>query len=281
MKNFITIAEIGNTHIGKLQRAKKLINLAKNAGADVLKLQKRAPKECVPKKLWNKPHPNQKFSYGKNYIEHRINIELSLEEHKKIKKYCQKQNIEYSTSIWDLTSAKEIISLNPMKIKIPSACNYNKKIIEFLYDNFNGEIHISLGMTTKKERERFYNYIKKFNLNRFVIYHCTSMYPAPFKNIYLNEIKNLCSKYPKVGFSNHGYGIILESIAYTLGARYFERHFIDDRTFPHSDSAASLEPQGFNKMVRNLEATKESLKYKPNQLIKEEKIQRDKLRKPN
>ena len=279
MKNFITIAEIGNTHIGDIDRAKKLITIAKKANADILKLQKRNPKECVPKKLWNKPHPNKSFSYGDTYLEHRINIELSLNEHKKLKKYCEKQKIEYSTSVWDITSAKEIISLKPNKIKIPSACNHNKKLIELLYNNFNGEIHISLGMTTKEERKDFYNYIKDFDLNRFVIYHCTSSYPVSFKNIYLNEIKNLSKIYPKVGFSNHGYGISLEPVAYSLGARYFERHFIDDRTFPHTDASASLECQGFNKMIRNLNATQEALKYKPDKLIKEEEEQRNKLRK--
>ena len=143
MNNFTVIAEIGCTHIGQLERAKNLAKLAKICGADVLKTQKRNPKESTKKELWDKPHPNEMYAYGKTYLEHRENVELPIEDHYELKKYCEEIGIEYSTSVWDITSAKEIVELNPKLIKIPSACNQNYELITYLFDNYDGEIHIS------------------------------------------------------------------------------------------------------------------------------------------
>lgn len=277
MNNFTVIAEIGGTHIGSVSRAKKLAKLAKLAGADVLKTQKRNPKECVKKELWNKPHPNEIFSYGRTYLDHRNNLELSIEQHKELKEYCESIDIEYSTSVWDITSTKEVIELNPRMIKIPSACNNNDEILNLLINDYNGEIHISTGMTSKVERERLY-YKLNPHIKRVVVYLCTSGYPVPFNQLYLKEIINLSKIFPLVGYSNHGYGIATEPVAYTLGARYFERHVIDDRLFRHTDSAASLEFQGLSKMVRDIKAISLALEFKPYQIDEIEMEQREKLR---
>lgn len=278
--NFKLIAEIGCVHIGSLERAKDLANLAKISGADAIKTQKRNPYKSVKKELWDKPHPNNKFAYGDTYLEHRLNLELSIEEHIELNEYCKSINLEYSTSVWDMDSTKEVA--NDLKIdfiKVPSACNNNKEIIKYLFENYAGEIHISTGMLDLKEREDFYTYIKSFKeLDRFVIYHCTSGYPVPFEQLYLNEIKTLKDNFPKIGYSNHGYGIATEIAALCLGVSYFERHFIDDRTFPHTDSSPSLEPSGLYKLKRDLSATIKSLKYKPIELDKIEKEQKDKLK---
>ncbi len=277
MKDFTVIAEIGGTHIGSLSRAKKLAKLAKLAGADVLKTQKRNPKECVRKELWNQPHPNEMFSYGRTYLDHRNNLELSIEQHAELKGYCNSIDIGYSTSVWDMTSAKEVIKLDPEFIKIPSACNNDENILDLLINNYNGEIHISTGMTNEVERQNLYK--KLFpHKNRIVIYHCTSGYPVPFDKLYLREIMKLSKIFPKVGYSNHGYGIATEPVAYTLGARYFERHVIDDRLFRHTDSAASLEFQGLSKMIRDIKAVSLALRFKPYQCDEIEMEQRRKLR---
>jgi len=278
MKNFKVIAEIGNVHIGSLKRAKKLAYLAKLAGADALKSQKRNPYESVKKKLWNKPHPKQIFAYGKTYLEHRINVELSINEHKELKEYCEKMEMDYFVSVWDITSAKKIIKeLKPKFIKIPSPCNNNYKLINYILDNFEKDIYISTGMTTKKEREELYKYLLPYK-SKIVIFHCTSGYPVPFENIYLKEISLLKKIFPRVGFSNHGYGIALEPVSYILGARYFERHFIDDRTFRHSDASASLESQGLYKLIRDLKGIQKAFQYKPDNIIDLEQEQRNKLK---
>jgi sialic acid synthase len=283
MKNeFKLIAEIGCVHLGSLERAKELAKLAKISGADVLKTQKRNPKESTPKNLWNTPHPNQGFAYGKTYLEHRENLELPLEAHQELQRYCQDIGIEYSSSIWDKTSTKEIITLDPLFIKVPSACNHNHNLLDILFSEYNGDVHISLGMTTKEERRHIINLFTKgkYAMYRYrtVFYHCVSGYPLPFKQAYLKEIEELCNHFDKVGFSNHSRGIALDPCAFTLGARYFERHFIDDRTCPVTDAANSLEPQGFHKLKRDLNAIKEALKYKPNNLDEIELVQRNKLR---
>jgi sialic acid synthase len=285
--NFTLIAEIGCTHIGNIDRAKKLALLAKENGADVVKLQKRNPYESVPKSLWDKPHPNQIFSYGDTYLQHRINVELNKDAHIEFKEYCKSINIKYATSVWDMTSAKEMVEIDPAFIKIPSACNNNYDMLKYLFDNYNGKIHISLGMTTEEEREDILRHVY-FDFNKVVLYHCTSGYPVPFEQLYIKEIEKLNTLQrenvffgidkPGVGFSNHGFGIAIEIAAYMLGARYFERHFIDDRTFKHTDASCSLEPQGLHKLSRNLQALEKTLQFKPETIDNIEMEQRKKLR---
>lgn len=277
MKDFTIIAEIGGTHIGSLERAKKLAKLAKISGADILKSQKRNPKESTPKKMWDKPHPNQIFSYGKTYLEHRINLELPIEDHAKLMRYCESIDLDYSTSVWDVTSTKEVIGIKPKFIKIPSACNHNDEILNLLIHEFDGEIHISTGMTSKSERIILYKKLLPHK-DRIVIYHCTSGYPVPFEKLYLKEIINLSKIFPNVGYSNHGYGIATEPVAYSLGARFFERHFIDDRMFRHTDASCSLEPQGLHKLNRDITAVSKTLQFKPDHIPDIEMEQRIKLR---
>ena len=276
MKVPIVIAEIGCTHIGKIERAKYLAKLAKESGANILKTQKRNPYESVKKELWDKPHPNQMYAYGKTYLEHRLNLELPLEQHKELKNYCEEIGIEYSTSVWDITSAKEIETLHPNKIKIPSACNLNFDLIQYCLDHFS-EVHISNGMTTFVQRYKLYKYLDNYK-DSIVIYACTSGYPVPFEHLYLNEIKELSGRYPRVGYSHHGYGIAAPAIAYVLNANYIEVHFTDDRLFRHTDSSSSLEKTGLTKLCRDLHNICKSLQNKPDELCDIEKEQNDKLR---
>lgn len=274
----LIIAEIGCTHVGKMDRAKKLIDLAATSKANYIKFQKRCPRESTPKRWWNKPHPNQKFAYGQTYLEHRENLELNITQHAELKKYCESKNIGYSTSVWDLTSAKEVIrELNPDFIKIPSACNENYVLLDYIYNNYDKKVHISLGMTDINSRNKIYQYLQS-KKEQTVIYHCTSKYPCDFEYLYLLEINKLKNLFPIVGFSNHGYGIAADIAAYMLGAKYIERHFIDDRSFPHTDAKASLSPIGLTKVVRDIKAIKKSLDYKPNHMDQEEQEQANKLK---
>lgn len=271
------IAEIGCVHGGSMERAKELIKLAKFCNADVAKFQKRNPKESTPESLWDKPHENARFAFGKTYLEHRINLELSQAQHAQLKQFCEDLGIIYATSVWDLTSAKEIIELKPQLIKIPSACNMNWALLDYIGKNYTGEIHISLGMTSREERKMIRDYMVPF-LDRVIAYHCTSGYPVPFEQLYLKDIADLKHSYEKVGFSNHGYGIASDIAAYTLGAEYIERHFVDDRTYPHTDAAASLEPDGLRRLTRDLKAVHAAMGKKPDWLTEIERVQRAKLR---
>jgi len=271
----VLIAEIGACHAGSFERAKNLVKLAVDNGADVVKFQKRNPLLSTPADVANKPHPMPYFSYGKTYLEHRLNLELDINYHKELKLYCESLGCQYSSSVWDMDSAREICAIEPCFIKIPSACNLHYKMIDYCIENSNSDIHISLGMLSSEER---INLIKKYALSKIVFYHTTSEYPCPFENLFLLEIKKLVDIGLRVGFSNHGYGIAADISAFTLGAKYIERHFIDDRAFRHTDAAASLEPSGLKTLKRDLLNVQKALTYKYDSSTEQEKIQAVKLR---
>ena len=134
-------------------------------------------------------------------------------------------------------------------------------------------------MLDLKERIKLYSKLQKYN-DRIVIYHCTSGYPVPFDKLYLREIYKLANtwNFDNIGYSNHGLGIAMFPVALALKANYFETHFIDDRLFKHTDSSASIEPQGLSKIVRDLKAAEQALQFKPEILDDIENIQKNKLR---
>ncbi len=278
------IAEIGCNHMGQIEIAKELIKLAKECGATVAKFQKRNVRELLSKEDYYSPHPQPWNSYGENYGKHREALEFTLEQHADLKKYAEETGIKYSTSVWDVTSAKEVISLNPEFIKIPSAENNNINLLRELRDNYSGEVHVSMGMTTREEENDVISYFEETNQakDRLVIYSCTSGYPVPFKDICLLEITRLIDTYgnrvKEVGFSGHHLGIAVDIAAYVLGATWIERHFTKDRTWKGTDHAASLEVPGMQKLVRDLGHTYEALTYKTTELLEIEEAQRNKLK---
>ncbi|MEO9965620.1 MAG: N-acetylneuraminate synthase family protein [Reichenbachiella sp.] len=278
------IAEIGCNHKGNFDTALELLNLAKECGVEVAKFQTRHNKTLLTEEQYSAPHPNPANSYGETYGEHREFLEFSTEQHNELKKYCEKIGIVYSTSVWEEVSAKEIVSINPQLIKVPSACNNNYRMLEILRDEYEGEVHISTGMTTKDEVEEVVQFFETTNQakGRLIIYNCTSGYPVPFHDVCLLEINTLREKYvdrvKDIGFSGHHLGIAIDNAAYTLGATWIERHFTKDRTWKGTDHAASLEPAGLRKLVRDLNATYESLSYKKSEILEIEQVQRDKLK---
>lgn len=278
------IAEIGCNHKGDIEIAKEMIEIAAIfCKVDAVKFQKRCPKELLTEEEYSAPHPVPYNSYGATYGLHREALEFTVKQHKILKEHCEKFKIVYSTSVWDMTSAKEIVSLNPQFIKIPSACNLNKPMLEYLCKNFGGEIHLSVGMTTQAEEKMIVELFKKFNrTNDLVIYSCTSGYPVPPENICLLEIKRLVETFgdevKAIGFSGHHNGIAADNAALTLGAQYFERHFTLDRTWKGTDHAASLEPDGMRRVARDLKNTFKALTYKSKEILDIEEVQRKKLK---
>ena len=284
MKAPRVIAEIGCNHKGSMDIAKELIKMASIfCNANAIKFQKRNNKELLTEEQYNTPHPNPSNSYGETYGKHREFLEFSLSQHAELKQYCDEIGIDYSCSVWDLTSAKEIASLNPKWIKIPSATNNNYELLTWLADNFPGEIHISIGMTTKNEIEEIVQLLVQKNRNKdVVLYSCTSGYPVPFEDVCLLEISYLIEKYGRlvkeIGFSGHHLGIAIDIAAYTLGATSIERHYTLDRTWKGTDHAASLEPDGVRRLSRDLKAVHKALTYKQNDILPIEEVQRQKLK---
>lgn len=278
------IAEIGCNHKGDMNIAKEMIMTAATyCKVDCVKFQKRCNKELLTPEEYNAPHPHPENSYGETYGAHREFLEFTLEQHKQLQEWCNEFGIEYSTSVWDLTSAKEITTLQPKLIKIPSAINLNKPVLEYLCDNFGGEIHLSFGMTTKDEEEQIVQFFEdKKRAKDLVIYSCTSGYPVPFEDICLLEITRLRESFEKrvkaIGFSGHHLGIAVDSAAVALGAEYIERHYTLDRTWKGTDHAASLEPDGVRKLARDCRAVYKALTYKKEDVLDIEKVQRNKLK---
>lgn len=278
------IAEIGCNHKGDMQIAKELIQMAKIfCNVDAVKFQKRHNIELLTEEQYNSPHPNPSNSYGDTYGAHREYLEFDMSQHQELKSFCESIEIDYSTSVWDVTSAKEIASLQPKFIKIPSACNNNVIMLEWLCENYTGELHISTGMTTKSEIEDLVKLFSKHNRTKdLVLYNCTSGYPVPFEDVCLLDINLLIEKYGNqvkhIGFSGHHLGIAVDVAAYTLGAPIIERHYTLDRTWKGTDHAASLEPMGLRKLTRDLNAVHKALTFKSQDILPIEQVQRDKLK---
>tara|TARA_B100000700_G_scaffold324481_1_gene430729 strand:- start:428 stop:1303 length:876 start_codon:yes stop_codon:yes gene_type:complete len=278
------IAEIGCNHKGDMEIAKELIKVAKIfCKVDAVKFQKRNNKELLTESQYNAPHPNPVNAYGDTYGEHREFLEFSIDEHQELKNFCTEMEITYSTSVWDLTSAQEIASLQPDFIKIPSACNNHFEMLTWLCENYSGEIHISTGMTTKDEIGELVNFFTEKGRNQdLVIYNCTSGYPVPFEDVCLLEITRMKQLYEDkvkhIGFSGHHLGIAVDVAAFTLGANVVERHYTLDRTWKGTDHAASLEPSGMRKLKRDLSAVYQSLTYKEKDILDIEVVQREKLK---
>lgn len=283
-KDPIVIAEIGCNHKGDLEIAHEMIKVAAQfCKVDIVKFQKRNPKELLTPEEYHAPHPNPINSYGETYGEHREFLEFNLDHHRQLKEWCEEWKVVYSSSVWDMTSVREIVSLNPRLIKVPSACNLKFDMLEYLCKEYSGQIHISFGMTTHKEEEKIINFFEKNGRNKdLVIYSCTSGYPVSFEEICLSEIARLRKTYRdrvnSIGFSGHHLGIAADIAALTLGATWFERHFTLDRTWKGTDHAASLEPDGMRKLARDLRNVKKALRYKEKEILDIEDIQRKKLK---
>ena len=281
------IAEIGCNHKGDMKIAKEMISIAGTfIKTDIVKFQKRNNRELLSEEEYNSPHPNHSNSYGSTYGEHREFLELDIDQHKQLKKWCNEFGVEYSTSVWDITSAREIIGINPSLIKIPSAVNQNKPLLMELINNFKGEIHVSLGMTKPEDVEKIVLLFEEHKRNNdMVIYACTSGYPVSFEDICLFEISKLKEKYASrvkgIGFSGQHLGIAADIAALTLGVSYIERHYTLDRTWKGTDHSASLEADGLRKLCRDIKNVSKAFQYKKSPLLKVEEETFKKLKARN
>ncbi len=284
MNNPKIIAEIGCNHKGEMAIARDMIGIAASfARCDYVKFQKRHNRELLSPAEYNAPHPNPQNSYGDSYGAHREFLEFDLEQHRQLQQWCREFNIGYASSVWDLTSAREIASLTPDFIKIPSACNLNFPMLEFLAEEYAGDVHISLGMTTPAEQAEIVDLMEQHQAaGRVVLYACTSGYPVPFDQVCLLELRDLAKKFAgrvkTIGFSGHHLGIAVDMAAMTLGAAWLERHFTLDRTWKGTDHAASLEPDGLRRLVRDAHAVGRALTCRQAPILEVEIPQREKLK---
>lgn len=284
-KDPLFVAEICCNHMGSVEVAKIMIDLAIKTGVNIVKFQKRDIATWEKRKplIYNAPHKNSENAFGKTYKEHRQFLEFSFEQHQELKKYCDEKGIEYSASVWDLISAKQICSLKPRLIKIASPCNCNYEMLAWICDNYNGEIHLSLGMTSHKEIEKLVDFFKKKGRNKdLILYTCTSGYPVKYEDMCLLEISYLLKKYngiiKGIGFSGHHIGTSIDIAAYTLGANIIERHFSLDKSLKGTDQKVALTKDEFSKLIIDINNVKKSLTFKNKDILDVEIENKEKLK---
>jgi len=278
------VAEIGCNHKGDMEIARELITTAAvYCKADYVKFQKRTNRELLTPEQYDTPHPNPANSYGDTYGAHREFLEFSPDQHRELIAFCAQNNIGYSTSVWDVTSAREMAALQPEFLKVPSASNLHWKMLSVLCDEYGGGIQLSLGMTTQAEEDEIVAFFEnKGRAKDLVLYACTSGYPVAFEDIALREITRLKGKFDgrvqAIGFSGHHLGIAADIAALALGAEWIERHFTLDRTWKGTDHAASLEPDGLRRLVRDVRNVARALDYKREEQLPVELETRRKLK---
>jgi N-acetylneuraminate synthase len=278
------IAEIGCNHMGDLEIAKRFVDVA-GSFCEIrnVKFQKRSNRDLLPSDQYDAPHPVPANSFGATYGEHREYLEFTIEQHRELMDYCTERDMVYATSIWDVQSLREVVILGPQYLKIPSAANTNVGLLEETCRTFGGKIHVSLGMTTRDEESQIVDLFRDHGrVDDVVLYACTSGYPIQASEACLLEIPRLLAAYgdevEAIGYSGHHNGIAIDSVAYTLGATYIERHFTLDRTWKGTDHAASLEPDGMRRLQRNLSQAADALAPKPSEILPIEEPQRVKLK---
>lgn len=288
------IAEIGCNHKGDLEIARELIRVAaRDCKADVAKFQKRHNRELLSPAEYDRPHPVPENAYGPSYGAHREALEFDLDQHRELIAACQAEGIAYSTSVWDLTSARQMAELNPPLLKIPSATNQHFALLGHLCEHYGGEIHVSTGMSTAEEIGRIVAFFEeRGRAGDLVLYACTSGYPVAFEEICLFEIGRLMDRYGArvrgIGFSGHHLGIAADVAALAIGKMkeaegrgrftHVERHFTLDRTWKGTDHAASLEPDGLRRLCRDIRNVGRALALKDQEVLPVEQVQRDKLK---
>lgn len=248
MKVFIT-AEIGINHNGDINISKKLIDVAAFASCDAVKFQKRNPKNCVPPEQEN---VMRETPWGlMTYLEYRYRVEFGEEEYNEIDRYCREKGIEWYASAWDVESQLFLRKYNLKYNKVASPMLTNTELLEIVAEE-KKHTFISTGMSTMAEIEKAVDIFRKYDCP-FELMHCSSSYPMSNEEANLRCIISLREKFGcNVGYSGHERGLQISVAAVALGATSLERHITLDRATYGSDQAASLEPQGLIRLVRDV-----------------------------
>lgn len=252
------IAEIGHNHQGSLETAKEMFRVAKESGADAVKLQKRDNRSLFTKAGYNKPYDNPN-SYGSTYGEHREFLEFGGIEYKALMEYADEIGITMFSTAFDFNSADFLAKLDIPIYKIASGDLKNIPLLTHVA-KFQKPIILSTGGGTMEDVNRAYDAIMPIN-QQLCILQCTAGYPAEFEELNLNVITTFRERFPNttVGLSSHDNGIAMAVAAYMLGARVVEKHFTLNHTWKGTDHAFSLEPTGFRKLVRDLRRTRAAM----------------------
>lgn len=246
------IAEAGINHNGSLEIAKKLIDVAADAGCDAVKFQKRTPLLSLKPELWNVERDTP-WGVRMTYREYREKIELSPQDYLAIVAYCRGRGILFSASPWDTNAADTVASgLDAPFIKIASASVTNLELVKHIA-KYKKPVVMSTGMCEFHDIMAAVEILRP-RVPQLALLVCNSSYPAPISELNLARIKTLKSIFLDeiIGYSGHETGLWTTLCAVAMGARIIERHITLDRTMIGSDQAASVEPQGLKKLVKEI-----------------------------
>ncbi len=251
------IAEGGVNHNGDVHLAEELVRIAAECQADAVKFQKRTIHELLTQAALEKPYRNPN-SLGATYGEHRLRLELSQTDWYRLRDLATSVGLEFMGSAWDRGSADLLDALDSPAIKTPSAVLTDLDLLEYIARKGRPMI-VSTGMSSLEEVDQAVERIVR-HTDQLILLQCTSAYPSEFADINLRVMHTLAERYGVlVGYSGHERGIAVSAAAATLGACVLERHFTKDRTLPGPDHAASLEPVGLQKLVRDVRHIEEAM----------------------
>jgi N-acetylneuraminate synthase len=248
------VAEIGINHNGDLNIAKRLMQAAKHAGVDAVKFQKRTPDLCVPPEQQNQMRETP-WGYI-TYLEYRKRIEFGETEYQEISCYADEIDMDWFASVWDEPSVDFMEQFNPPCYKIPSACLTDLDLLRYVRKTGRPVI-LSTGMSSM---EQIHSAAGAVGLDNLTIAHSTSTYPCDPLELNLRMIQTLRNVFPcPIGYSGHEVGLVPSAVAVALGACMVERHITLDRAMWGGDQAASVEPSGFERLVKYIRVTEDSL----------------------
>ena len=248
------VAEIGVNHNGDLEIAKKMIDAAVHAGVDAVKFQKRTPEVSTPleQQMQMRETP---WGYI-TYLEYRRKVEFGEAEYREIDRYCKKRNIPWFTSVWDEPSVDFLERFHTPAFKIPSAALTDHNLLRHLRKTGKPLI-LSTGMSTIEQIKVAVDVLSSEDL---IITHATSTYPCDSAELNLRMIGTLRETFPcPIGYSGHEVGLVTSVVAVALGACLVERHITLDRAMWGSDQSASVEPGGFERLVKYVRVTEAAL----------------------
>jgi N-acetylneuraminate synthase len=264
------IAEIGINHNGDMEIAKRLITIAAAAGCNAVKFQKRTPIRCVP------PHQRdipRETPWGiLTYLQYREKVEVGAEQYKRIDELCKHQNLDWFTSCWDEESIEFMDAFDTPCFKIASATLTDDALLRAIRDR-GKPVLLCTGMSTIEQVDHAVEMLGRKNL---VLMHSVSTYPAYYEELNLNVIPYLQERYRvPVGYSGHETGL---ASTVALGACSIERHITLDRAMWGSDQAASLEPSGLTKLLRDIRLVETAMGDGVKRVLDREKSIADRLR---
>jgi N-acetylneuraminate synthase len=267
------VAEIGINHNGSLDTCKALIEASVRAGCDAVKFQKRTPELCVP---LDQQSRKRDTPWGEmTYLEYRHKVEFNERDYREIDGFCRSQKIHWFASCWDEPSVDFIQRFKPVAYKIASASLTDAALLAHTRKQ-GAPIILSTGMSTSEEIDRA---VQGIGRERLIICHATSAYPCKPEELNLRMIDTLKSQYQvPIGYSGHETGLQTTVAAVALGARLVERHITLDRAMWGTDQAASVEPAGFARLVRDIRVVEAALGDGKKRVYDSELGIRDKLR---